>query len=113
VGIAVILVPGHDEKNKRRPVQWRWRMIYEVVDDYKLKPQKIAKDYEEYWLVKGDINGHVQIIRRGQLMFLAYDYYHNDCHKNPLYKIVKVGMTLDHVCTDDEIREAHNELNNW
>jgi hypothetical protein len=88
-------------------------MIYEVVDDYKQKPQKIAKDYEEYWLVKGNIEGNVQIIRRGQLPFLAYDYYHNDFHKNPLYKLVKVKMALDHICTEAEIQEAQKKLDNW
>jgi len=86
---------------------------YELVDDYKLKPQQISKDYVEYWLVKGDIEGHVQIIRRGILPTLAYDYYHNDCHKNPLYKIIRVKMAVDHICTEEEIREAQNEMDNW
>jgi hypothetical protein len=89
-------------------------MIYECVDDYKLKPQKIDKEgYVEYWLVKGDIEGHIQIIRRGQPPFLAYDYYHNNCHKNPLYKIIKVSQKIEHILTEEEICAAQKELNNW
>ena len=86
---------------------------FQYVDEYKLEPQKIIMNYEEYWLVKGDINGHVRIIKRGLLPFLAYDYYHNDCNNNPLYKIVKMSMKLEHICTEEEIRAGQKELDNW